>query len=62
MSAIFNPLFFPFTAIAGMMHFGWWRFFIMCLAGKSLKNILVAAAGYYGFKLIVDLIGGQIPL
>lgn len=62
MSAIFNPLFFPFTAIAGMMHFGWWRFFIMCLAGKSLKNILVAVAGYYGFKLIVDLIGGQIPL
>ena len=62
MSAIFNPLFFPFTAIAGMMHFGWWRFFILCLAGKSLKNILVAAAGYYGFKLIIDLIGGHIPL
>jgi membrane protein YqaA with SNARE-associated domain len=62
MSAIFNPLFYPFTAIAGMMHFGWWRFFILCLAGKSLKNILVAAAGYYGFKLIIDLIGGHIPL
>ena len=62
MSAIFNPLFFPFTAIAGMMHFGWWRFFILCLAGKSLKNILVAAAGYYGFKLIINLIGGHIPL
>jgi membrane protein YqaA with SNARE-associated domain len=62
MSAIFNPLFYPFTAIAGMMHFGWWRFFILCLAGKSLKNILVAAAGYYGFKLIVDLLGGRIPL
>jgi len=62
MSAIFNPLFFPFTAIAGMMHFGWWRFFILCLAGKSLKNIIVAAAGYYGFKLIIDLLGGHLPL
>jgi len=62
MSSIFNPLFFPFTAIAGMMHFGWWRFFILCLAGKSLKNIIVAAAGYYGFKLIIDLLGGRLPL
>jgi membrane protein YqaA with SNARE-associated domain len=62
MSAIFNPLFYPFTAIAGMMHFGWWRFFILCMAGKSLKNILVAAAGYYGFKLIIDLFGGHLPL
>ncbi len=62
MSSVFNPLFFPFTAIAGMMHFGWWRFFILCLAGKSLKNIIVAAAGYYGFKLIIDLLGGRLPL
>jgi len=62
MSAIFNPLFYPFTAIAGMMHYGWWRFFLLCLAGKSLKNILVAAVGYYGFKLIINLIGGHIPL
>lgn len=62
MSAIFNPLFYPFTAIAGMMHFGWWRFFILCMAGKSLKNMLVAGAGYYGFKLIIDLFGGHIPL
>ena len=62
MSAIFNPLFFPFTAIAGMMHYGWWRFFLLCLAGKSLKNILVAAAGYYGFKLLINLVGVHIPL
>lgn len=62
MSAIFNPLFYPFTAIAGMMHFGWWRFFILCLAGKSLKNILVAGAGFYGLKFIIDFFGGHIPL
>ena len=62
MSAIFNPLFYPFTAIAGMMHYGWWRFFMLCLAGKSLKNILVAVAGFYGFKFIINLLGVQIPL
>jgi len=62
MSAIFNPLFFPFTAVAGMMHFGWWRFFLLCLAGKVLKNTLVAGAGYYGVQVILDIVGGKLPL
>lgn len=62
MSAIFNPLFYPFTVIAGMMHFGWWRFFILMLAGKSLKNIVVAYAGFFGVKALVDLLGGHWPL
>lgn len=62
MSSIFNPLFYPFTAIAGMMHFGWWRFLILCLAGKSLKNILVSGAGFYGMQALLDLIGGKLPL
>lgn len=62
MSAIFNPLFYPFTAIAGMMHFGWWRFLILCMAGKSLKNILVACAGFFGMQALIDLLGGSWPL
>ena len=60
MSAIFNPLFFPFTAIAGMMHFGWWRFFLLCLAGKVLKNIIVAGAGYFGVQVLLDIIRRKI--
>ena len=62
MSAIFNPLFYPFTVIAGMMHFGWWRFFLLMLAGKSLKNVVVAYAGYFGVKALLDLVGGHLPI
>ena len=62
MSAIFNPLFFPFTALAGMMHFGWWRFFILCMSGKAFKNTLVAAAGYYGVGALLNIFGGQSSL
>jgi len=62
MSSILNPLFYPFTAIAGMMHFGWWRFFLLCLAGKCLKNILLAIAGYYGLQTLIELLGGHLPL
>jgi membrane protein YqaA with SNARE-associated domain len=61
MSAIFNPLFYPFTALAGMMHFGWWRFFLLCLAGKAVKNTLVAGAGFYGVKALITLLGGHWP-
>ena len=57
MSAIFNPLFFPFTAIAGMMHFGWLKFFVLCLAGKAFKNIIVAGAGFYGLNALLNLFG-----
>jgi membrane protein YqaA with SNARE-associated domain len=62
MAAILNPLFYPFTAIAGMMHFGWWRFFLLCLAGKSLKNVILAVAGYFGVQTLIDLFGGRLPL
>lgn len=62
MSSIFNPLFYPFTAIAGMLHFGWWRFLILCMAGKALKNTLVATAGFFGMKALLDLLGVNISL
>ena len=62
MSAILNPLFFPFTAIAGMMHFGWWRFLLLCLAGKTLKNVILAVAGYFGVQTLINLFGGYLPL
>lgn len=62
MSSILNPFFYPFTVMAGVMHFGWWRFMIPCLLGKSLKNILVAGAGFYGMQALLNLVGGTIPL
>jgi membrane protein YqaA with SNARE-associated domain len=62
MASILNPLFYPFTAIAGMMHFGWWRFLLLCLAGKTLKNVTLAVAGHFGVITLVDFFGGRLPL
>ncbi len=62
MASILNPLFYPFTAIAGMMHFGWWRFMLLCLAGKTLKNVILAVVGYFGIKTLVAVFGGLFPL
>ena len=62
MASILNPVFYPFTIMAGLMRFGWWRFMLPCLVGKSLKNILVAGAGFCGVHALLDLVGGKLPL
>jgi len=57
MSAILNPLFYPFTAIAGMLRFGLVKFFFLCWAGKSVKNIAIAYLGYFGLRSILRWVG-----
>lgn len=56
-SAIFNPLFYPFTAIAGMLRFGLLKFFLLCWAGKTVKGMVVAYAGYFGLRSILQWLG-----
>lgn len=57
MSSIVNPLFFPFVAVAGAMHFGLTKFFLLCWAGKTIKGMAVAYLGYYGLGSILHWIG-----
>jgi len=57
MSAILNPLFYPFTAIAGMLRFGLVKFFFLCWAGKALKNMAIAYLGYFGLRSILRWVG-----
>lgn len=57
MSAILNPLFYPFTAIAGMLRFGLVRFFFLCWGGKSVKNMIIAYAGFFGLRPLLRWAG-----
>lgn len=57
MSAILNPLFYPFTAIAGMLRFGLLKFFFLCFGGKAVKNIVIAYLGYFGLRSILRWVG-----
>ena len=57
MSAILNPLFYPFAAIAGMLRFGLVRFFFLCWAGKTVKNMVIAYAGYFGLRSLLRWVG-----
>ncbi|MBI2858329.1 MAG: VTT domain-containing protein [Chloroflexi bacterium] len=51
-SAIFNPLYYPLTLACGALRFGLRRFFFLSWAGKTVKCVAIAYAGYYGLRLI----------
>jgi membrane protein DedA with SNARE-associated domain len=57
MSVIINPVFMPFTAVAGMMRFGLVKFFLLCFTGKTIKNTIVAYLGYFGLGTLLRWIG-----
>ena len=41
---------------AGALHYPWWRFFLLCWVGKTLKSFGFALAGAGFFDVIVNLI------
>ncbi|MFC2059115.1 YqaA family protein [Chloroflexota bacterium] len=48
LSFVPNTVFDLAGAAAGVLRFPLWKFLIVCFAGKTLRNILVAAAGAWG--------------
>ena len=57
LSAIINPFFYPAGLAAGALRFGIWRYIIICWAGKTIKGMTVAFAGYWGLRGILRMLG-----
>jgi len=53
MSAAINPFFVPMAIGMGTLHFRWWKFFLMCWAGMTVKAMAFAYAGYLGLGTIL---------
>jgi membrane protein YqaA with SNARE-associated domain len=51
MSAAINPFFVPMAIGMGTLRFRWWKFFLMCWAGQTVKSIGIAYAGYLGLGI-----------
>ena len=47
-----NPLFDIAGMVAGVLRVGVWRFLLSCAAGKVIKNVAFALAGYYGIDTL----------
>jgi len=57
LSATLNPFFYPAGLAAGALRFGIKRYFLICLAGKVIKGMTVAFAGYWGLGAILRALG-----
>lgn len=60
LSATINPLFYPAALAAGALRFKLWKFTVICLAGKIIKGMAVAFAGYYGLRQVLHWFGIQV--
>jgi membrane protein YqaA with SNARE-associated domain len=57
MSAMLNPVFAPMAIAMGALRFRMFKFFIMCVAGNTLKALVVAYLGYLGVGSLLRLFG-----
>jgi len=56
-SSVVNPFFYPIAITAGATRFGLKKYIIICIVGKTIKGITVAAAGYWGLGSILRALG-----
>lgn len=54
---VFSPFYFAGLA-AGSLHMGLKRFFLVSWAGKTIRGLIIAYAGYWGFYFLLQWIGG----
>jgi len=52
-----NPVFDLGGMAAGTLRFPLWKFMASSIAGKVIKNIGFALAGYYGIEAVLELLG-----
>ena len=56
-SSVLNPFFYPIAIAAGATRFGLRKYTLICIAGKSIRGITVAAAGYWGLGSLLRALG-----
>ena len=57
LSAVLNPFFYPAALAAGALRFGIKRYFLICWAGKTIKGLTIAYAGYWGLRGLLRMLG-----
>ncbi len=55
LSAVPNPFFLFTAATAGALHYSLWKFLLSTGAGKTIKGLMVAYAGFFGLNIFTRL-------
>jgi membrane protein YqaA with SNARE-associated domain len=57
LAAVLNPFFYPAALAAGALRFGLKKYLLICSAGKIIKGMTVAYAGYWGLRELLRMLG-----
>jgi membrane protein DedA with SNARE-associated domain len=57
MAALINPIYYPFAVWMGVLRVRIGKFFLITLAGRILKNLLLAYLGYFGMRTVLQWLG-----
>jgi membrane protein YqaA with SNARE-associated domain len=57
LASVLNPFFYPAALAAGALRFGIRKYFFICWAGKTIKGMTVAYAGYWGLRGLLRMLG-----
>ena len=60
-SAVINPFFYPVSLVAGATRFGIRKYFAITWAGKTVKCLGIAYAGYFGLRGLFEVLGISLP-
>ncbi len=58
MSAMLNPVFAPMAIAMGALRFRMFKFLLMCIAGNTVKALVISYAGYFGVGTLLRWLGG----
>ncbi len=56
-----NPVLMPIIMGMGAARYSFWKFYVVCLAGKTVEAAVLSYLGYFGLRNLLRYIGIELP-
>jgi membrane protein YqaA with SNARE-associated domain len=56
-----NPVLMPIIMGMGAARYNFWKFYVVCWAGKTVESTILSYLGYFGLRSILRYLGVSLP-
>jgi membrane protein DedA with SNARE-associated domain len=56
-----NPVLMPIIMGMGAARYNFWKFYVVCWAGKTVESAILSYLGYFGLRSILHYFGVTLP-
>jgi membrane protein YqaA with SNARE-associated domain len=56
-----NPVLMPIIMGLGAARYNFWKFYVVCWAGKTVESMVLSYLGYFGLRSILHYFGIEVP-